>query len=896
MSKKLYPETDIQNIANAIRNLNGSSDTYTVGQMASAIALPENGYYLKESTSANPLSITDGEELNAQSCEVSFEPIQDLNGYDSPWIDSDVINKEPYLMRAVSGTATRIGNSLYDTLVGGTVAFNQLVQNGNFASTTGWSPNNGISISATNNELTVSVDSDLSDLMRVQGSVPTTITNHIYLQKVDVKSSQANIMRMYCPADNVTPLFNITTTYSSCYHISKATRNATAIQPFRLNTLDAKPVGDTYTIKNCNFIDLTQMFGSTIADYIYSLEQATAGSGVAYFRSLFPKDYYDYNAGQLMSVKALSHKMVGFNQWDEQWESGRYSTTDGTKDSDTNRIRNKNKIKVIPNTSYYFNRPTSMTIYFYDAIENYLGYDTVSSISNLVTTPQNCHYICFNVGTSSTPVTTYNNNICINLHWDGERDGEYEAYEEHIYPLDSDLELRGIPKLDANNKLYYDGDTYESDGTVTRKYGIVDLGSLNWTYQYGSTGNPYFKTDSLPYVKSQTRQQINSIGYVPVSSMTQNTTDDKAICIYSSSNVRIRNRAYTDAETFTTAMSGVYLVYELATPTTETADTFENPQLVDNWGTEEYTDSRTIQIPVGHETYQANICEISGWNSLVLAQSGKNLVNWNVGKFSGGTGLVVTLLKGTYTLSQSVDVNTGNWYIKAQKSDFTYCSKDELGLSTWYDSSTTGVYYGASNAHSITFTIPENGVEVQVGTQTNPETDTPAQLEVGSVRTDYVPYVSYSTKTATFTNTYYGGKYDFASGKLVIDRIDFDMDTLPWVRDNTRYYFGFAKSEIGAKTGTTAEIISSCYPYSTVTTQDDTIYQTSTAIRINDATYISAQDLKNALTGQTMVVYLETPQEITLTPSQIALLENNNVLWSDSNGNVKLKYFSKSLS
>ena len=51
--------------------------------------------------------------------------------------------------------------------------------------------------------------------------------------------------------------------------------------------------------------DLTQMFGSTIADYIYSLEQANAGAGVAYFRSLFPKPYYDYNAGELLSVSGL---------------------------------------------------------------------------------------------------------------------------------------------------------------------------------------------------------------------------------------------------------------------------------------------------------------------------------------------------------------------------------------------------------------------------------------------------------------------------------------------------------------------------------------------------------------------------------------------------------------
>lgn len=93
MSKKLYPEEDIQAIANAIRALNGSSDTYTVGDMAEAIEMPDNAYYLKETEADNPLSIADGEELNAQSCEVAFEPIQDLHGYDSPWPDGGGKNK-----------------------------------------------------------------------------------------------------------------------------------------------------------------------------------------------------------------------------------------------------------------------------------------------------------------------------------------------------------------------------------------------------------------------------------------------------------------------------------------------------------------------------------------------------------------------------------------------------------------------------------------------------------------------------------------------------------------------------------------------------------------------------------------------------------------------------------
>ena len=149
------------------------------------------------------------------------------------------------------------------------------------------------------------------------------------------------------------------------------------------DTIDAFSADDYYlprvevyegtTVNNVKFSprlhDLTQMFGSTIADYIYSLEQATAGAGVAWFRRYFPEDYYPYSANTLQSVQATAHK---------------------TYDSDGNVLGN--------------------------------------------------------------------------------------------YALDSSLTLRGIPKLDASNNLYYDGDEYESDGTVTRKYGIVDLGTLTWGF------------------------------------------------------------------------------------------------------------------------------------------------------------------------------------------------------------------------------------------------------------------------------------------------------------------------------------------------------------------------------------------------------------------------------
>lgn len=43
MSKKLYEESDVQAIANAIRTKNGLTDTYTISQMAAAITAIETG-------------------------------------------------------------------------------------------------------------------------------------------------------------------------------------------------------------------------------------------------------------------------------------------------------------------------------------------------------------------------------------------------------------------------------------------------------------------------------------------------------------------------------------------------------------------------------------------------------------------------------------------------------------------------------------------------------------------------------------------------------------------------------------------------------------------------------------------------------------------------------------
>lgn len=137
------------------------------------------------------------------------------------------------------------------------------------------------------------------------------------------------------------------------------------------------------------------------------------------------------------------------------------------------------------------------------------------------------------------------------------------------------------------------------------------MGSLNYTKAtHEQSGIVRFQANVSGLKGSGSNQTACNLLCVPYKNDTWSnvvgTTNDKSICGLGSlgGTIAIQDSAYSSgSETaFKTAMSGVYLVYELATPTTETADTFENPQLVDNWGTEEYTDSREVQIPVGHIT------------------------------------------------------------------------------------------------------------------------------------------------------------------------------------------------------------------------------------------------------------------------------------------------------
>lgn len=106
---KLYNDTAVQAIANAIRAKNGSSDTYTIAEMSTA--LNDLSYYAKPTISNVPLATFEADGLPLNSLKVSVEAKQDLHGYDKPWVGGDGKNKCPYFTSAtVDNVVYTVGN------------------------------------------------------------------------------------------------------------------------------------------------------------------------------------------------------------------------------------------------------------------------------------------------------------------------------------------------------------------------------------------------------------------------------------------------------------------------------------------------------------------------------------------------------------------------------------------------------------------------------------------------------------------------------------------------------------------------------------------------------------------------------------------------------------------
>ena len=488
---------------------------------------------------------------------------------------SDKTKKTPYVIRSAMDTgADGVYNTEYGDIVGGTLVWNQLAQNN-----AGSASYCGKSLDDTTGIITVTPSGawTTKGTVGVYGivSAANLTVSHKYYLSVSVKPDyvgtfrfgwNGNIYFQNLPADTWTRLE---------LYIDRASNYSSNTLALYLDANSSGWTSGTYQYKEAVCIDVSAALGSNIADYVYSLETDVAGSGINWFHRYFNKHYYAYDPGSLQSVNTSAHKTVGFNQWDEVWEEGSISQSTGNNAPDSSNIRSKNYIPVVPLETYYFKASSTMGIRLYDSNKVYLGSRAISSgaFNRKITMENNVRYIRFTL----VDTTSYDpsvNPVCINIANDNSRNGEYEPYISHNYVLDSTLTLRGIPKLDSNNNLYYDGDVYNSDGTVERRYAQLDSVS-------GSIGD----TITLTGIDASATDIISSAGHLTeIGTLSGSTL------------------------TLTAALSGASIVYPLATATEESADSYTNPQIMDSWGTEEYIDAaeasstRDVAIPVGHDS------------------------------------------------------------------------------------------------------------------------------------------------------------------------------------------------------------------------------------------------------------------------------------------------------
>ncbi len=393
-----------------------------------------------------------------------------------------VLDKEPYVSRSARDGLVKL------SLMGATVAWNQLVQNGNFADTSEWIAVRS-SISAANNKITITANGSAA-FMGIQQDLDSIPSNHVLYVEYDFDAS--SISNFNSAKFQVIESSTYTTIKSNTNNkglnsiVFKRSANLTGIQSLFFKTGENFASTDKITMSYIILHDLTQMFGTTIADYVYSLEQATEGSGIAWLKSygFFTKDYYAYDAGSLQSVCTSARKITAL---------------DGT-------VR--------------------------------------------------------------------------------------------TYPIDNE-ELRGLFKLDANNKLYADGDIYKSSGAVTRKYATYTFTGSETVYAKQQIGTYYrYSIECEAFGNKSQHKSIWSNGV----QLKYNYSEDSSHYYIQDNTIWYFTTAPTNAAMLS-EISGTTLLADLQTETAETADPYINPQRSDN-GTEEFVDglTRDVMIPVGNES------------------------------------------------------------------------------------------------------------------------------------------------------------------------------------------------------------------------------------------------------------------------------------------------------
>lgn len=457
-----------------------------------------------------------------------------------------------------------------------------------------------------NNGVTVTADSD--GTITINGT-----TTASYINFRDVTPEQNKIgkyafkLLILNNPDNISMKFSFLNRSQSTPAITKGSsaviynQTQSEISLGKATGISGFAVGTVFTnVKiKIQIFDLTVMFGT-----------GNEPTSVEEFEAMFPNDYYQYNAGEIVSAGTESVVEESRNKIYEKWQgysidvSGTY-VRNSNFDTHVAEIVKGHTYTVLGGAVYglHTDKPTpnSKT---YDGIRHAtdMGYTFSSPIDGYVTMRAEAGMQAAIWEGTVTPTA-------------------YAPYHRNTYPIPEAIKALpgyGWSAGTAQNYVDYENKQYH------QCVGSVDLGALEWSYR-SEQQRFYAIADSI------TGKFSESFGIVPniivakydtvcFNDITTKIDNMKASAVKTANDfISIRNTAYADAAAFKQAMQGVILYYELATPivtdiSTMIPDDFLRNIEVEVGGSVTFKNSNdSYRIPVpSEEEYVVKLSEIGG--------------------------------------------------------------------------------------------------------------------------------------------------------------------------------------------------------------------------------------------------------------------------------------------
>lgn len=364
--------------------------------------------------------------------------------------------------------------------------------------------------------------------------------------------------------------------------------------------------------------DLTVMFGS-----------GNEPTSVEEFEAMFPNDYYQYNAGEIVSAGTESIVEQGKNLFNKSgkensdaytipmYYNGRYKGLKIPCENGDYIISTKHKSGYVSGMS--------KSVYVFDSeirtdnnitgliIEHLTGYGYNVDKTGIISVKHG--YIILSVFSGESTSTDRKSffDLCDIQIEKSSTATAYAPYHRNEYPIPE--AIRALPGYGwsagtARNYVDYENKKY------VQCVNSVDLGTKNWRMYKDGDYTPFFYLNAVSDIRGGTSNFLcPKYQYVKIGV----TDSASGLYVLENTTVRVRDTAYTDATAFKQAMSGVMLYYELANPiVTDISalipDDFLRNLTVEAGGSVTFKNSNdNYHIPVpSEEEYIVKLSEVGG--------------------------------------------------------------------------------------------------------------------------------------------------------------------------------------------------------------------------------------------------------------------------------------------